>query len=299
MVNNVISAILLTAVFFTFFAVGVEIVTEGMKILRVIEDSRKVEEVFEKIERLENDSFSFRVFNGVFLIFSNQISIEYCGISENMQSYKICYVSDFRKCTEIYPRVNLEHSENLTTLSILKMELIFDILNKPGEHKLKIEHFETKKPTISLFKTKKSISDSKLNISAEINSEKLFCEENLILDVVYGEHNERRFVAIFKAEDYLFLKDSMDIESIRETAKWYAELIGNGSVRFKINTDKWVPGYYKVLFTTQTLRNDEMTFLILGNVSIDFQFAKQNFWGVGKILFTEKKVIIYDEDWHS
>ncbi|MEM2146962.1 MAG: hypothetical protein QW279_16485, partial [Candidatus Jordarchaeaceae archaeon] len=142
MVNNIISAIFLTALFFIGISVIADIAVVGIKTFEMMEDSITAEEVLGKIETLENDSFSFRFHEGHFLVKTKPIFVEYCGFFELIDGYELCYISNFSKCVDIYPKIYFERLDNFSLLSIEIKDISFDLINMPGNHKLRIEKFK-------------------------------------------------------------------------------------------------------------------------------------------------------------
>lgn len=296
MPSNVVSAILLTAIFFTSLAIAVDFAVDAVKSIMMVVESERAEEILQKFANLENRTFSFKG-EGVIKIIEREIFIEYCGISEVLKAYSICYTYNFSKCVELYPKIRLEKGENGFILNVNAKKIFQSIVSEPGRHSIVIRKqiFSENRTSYEL---KSTTSDSGLNLSASISG-KTICGEDLKLDIVAGESDEIRYVAIMGREELERVKGS-SVEVIRESSKFFEE-IGSGetSITYLINTSGWSLGYYCVLIFSSSRMNDDITFLLLANVSVDYGFSKLNLSDVEMINKNIEVVTIYEDEWHS
>ncbi len=94
MPSNVVSAILLTALFFTSLAIAVDFAVDAVKSIMMVVESERAEEILQKFEALENGSISFRG-KGVIEIHEKNIFFDCCGNLEELKSYRICYTYNY------------------------------------------------------------------------------------------------------------------------------------------------------------------------------------------------------------
>ncbi len=294
MASNIVSAVLLTALFFTSLALAVDFAVESVKSIRMIIEAERAEGILQKFSDLENGSFSFWG-EGRVEIRERDVLLEYCGISEALKAYSICYTHNFSKCIEIVPEISLEKGDHGIILNLKATKILHSIVSEPGRHSIKIEKrrfWENK----SAFELKNGTVDAQLNLSAEI-SEKVRCGENMRLRINAGNSSEIRYVAILEREK---IEKAVGLDAIRALSRWFEEIGSNeGNFEYSIDTDGWPPSFYGMLVFSSSHRNKEMTFLISGNASFDYGFSKQNFWEVERIVKEIEEVFIYEEEWNS
>lgn len=294
MPSNIVSAVLLTALLFTSLALAVDFAVESVKSIKMVIEAERAEEILQKFYGLENGSFSFWG-EGRLELRERDVLLEYCGISETLKAYSICYTYNFSKCIEVVPEISPERGEHGIILNLKAVKIFHSIFSEPGRHSIKIEKrlsWENK----SAFELKNSTIDARLNLSAEI-SEKVHCGENMLLRINAGNSSEIRYIAILEREK---IEMAAGLEAIRTSSRWFEEIGSNeGIFEYTIDTYGWSPGFYGVLVFSSSHRNWDMTFLISGNATFDYGFSKQNFWGVERIVKEVEKVFIYEEEWNS
>jgi hypothetical protein len=295
MPGNIVSAVLLTALLFTSLALAVDFAVESVKSIKMIIEAERAEDILQKFYELENKSFSFWG-EGKVEIRERDVLLEYCGISEALKAYSICYTNNFSKCIEVVPEISLERGEHGFILNLKAVKIFHSILSEPGRHSIKIEKrssWENK----SAFELKNSTVDERLNISVEI-SEKVRCGENLRLKINAGNSSEDRYIAILEREKIEKVRNA-GLETIKTSSRRFVEIGSNeGNFEYTVDTNGWPPGFYGVLVFSSSHRNGEMTFLISGNATFDYGFSKQNFWGVERVLKEVEEVFIYEEEWN-
>ncbi len=295
MPSNIVSAVLITALLFTSLALAIDFAVESVKSIKMVIEAERAEGILQKFSELENGSFSFWG-GGRVEIRERDVFMEYCGISEALKAYSICYTYNFSKCIEVAPEISMEKGGHGLILNLKEKRIIHSIYSEPGRHSIKIEKrlsWENK----SAFELKNTTADARLNISAEI-SEKVRCGENLRLRINAGNSSEIRYISILEREK---IEQAVDagMEAIKASSRWFEEIGSNeGNFEYSIDTNGWSPGFYGVLVFSSSYRNEQMTFLISGNASFDYGFSKQNFSGVERILKEIEEVFIYEEEWN-
>ncbi len=171
------------------------------------------------------------------------------------------------------------------------------IVSEPGKHSIRIEKRSISE-NLRTFELKNETNDPNLNLSVVIIPERIRCGEKLELKIKAGNSSEDRLVAILDRDKVEDVKNERN-EIIR-SSRWLAEI---GSVEkdlsFDIETSGWPIGFYGVIVFSESHKNNDITFLILGNVSIDYNFSKQNFTDVVLIRKNVEEILIYEEEWSS
>jgi|GEM_PF-2021186 hypothetical protein len=296
MPSNVVSAVLLTALLFTSLVLAVDFAVESVKSLKMAMEAERAEGILQKFASLENGSISFWG-DGTVQIRERDVLLDYCGISEVLKAYSICYKYNFSKCVETVPEVSAESREHGAILNLKAVKIFHGIVSEPGRHSILIEK-RILQENCNTFELINQTEDPALNLSARI-SEKTRCGENLRLEIDAGNSSESRYAAILERGKLEKVRNA-SFEEIRDSSRWFSE-IGNGSrnLEYLIETTGWPPGFYGVLIFSNSHRNDNMTFLVFGNASIDYGFSKLNFTDVECIRKRVEEVRIYEKEWNS